>query len=116
MVTHVFETLSIALALEVKQVGIILTSNIYNQSKCSMKNEDNIKDHLHKQCKGVFCHCTNSPCDGLCRMVQSWSLHWKLDIILLAIKILKVREITKTQAQRFINICEIAKTTVCERY
>ena len=81
-----------------------------------MKNEDNIKDDLHKQCKGVFCHCTNSPCDVLCRMVQSWSLHWKLDIILLAIKILKGRVITKTLVQRFINICEIPNTTVCVQY
>ena len=78
-----------------------------------MKNEDNIKDDLHKQCKGVFCHCTNSPCDVLCRMVQSWSLHWKLDIILLAIKILKGRVITKTLVQRFINICEIPTKHYC---
>ena len=111
-----FETLSIALALEVNQVGIILICNIYNQSKCTRKNEDNIKDHLHKQCKGVFCYCTNSPCDVLCRMEQSWSLHWKLDIILLAIKILKVRVIIKSPVQRFINICEIPKTTVCMQY
>ena len=81
-----------------------------------MKNENNIKGHLHKQCKGVFCHCTNSPCDVLCRMVLSWSLHWKLDIILLVITILKVRVITKSPAQRFINICKIAKTTACEQY
>ena len=49
-----FETLSIALALEVKQVGIILTCNIYNQSKYTMKNEEKHKRSLTQTMQGCF--------------------------------------------------------------